>query len=146
MSVSVRWDRGAAPPPGHTRRALGTLTRRAVKAALRAEAADAELSVALVSDAAIAALNREWLEHDGPTDVISFPLYEDGEDPVGDVYIGVDQAVRQAAENGVDPAEEIVRLAIHGTLHVLGHDHPGPDRTGTAMWRLQERIVREVMV
>jgi probable rRNA maturation factor len=103
---------------------------------------DAELSVTLLGDRAIAALNAEWLRHDGPTDVIAFPLYEEGEPPVGDVYIGVRQAGRQAAALGVPVSEELARLAIHGTLHVLGFDHPaGPDRVRSPMWREQERIL-----
>jgi probable rRNA maturation factor len=112
---------------------------------LRAESLDAELSIALVDDATIASLNHEWLDHEGPTDVISFPLYESGESPVGDVYVGVAQAIRQAADRNIDPAEEIVRLVVHGTLHVLGYDHGPEGRTRTPMWRTQERIVREVM-
>lgn len=117
---------------------------RAVRAALRAEGHDdAELSVAFLDDAAITALNREYLDHDRPTDVISFALHGEGEPPLGDVYVGVDQALRQAAELGVDPREELLRLAVHGTLHVLGWDHPeGEERLESGMFRRQEEILR----
>jgi probable rRNA maturation factor len=75
--------------------------------------------------------------------VISFPLYERGERPVGDVYIGYDQAERQASDADVDIPEEVARLAIHGTLHVLGYDHPEDEtRTKSEMWELQEAILR----
>ncbi|HSG09989.1 MAG TPA: rRNA maturation RNase YbeY [Longimicrobiales bacterium] len=105
----------------------------------------AEFSVTLLDDTAIGALNREYLGKDRPTDVIAFSL-GDGPEPLGDVYIGMDQALRQAGELGVSPEEELVRLAVHGTLHVLGYDHPeGSDRTGSAMFVLQERLVRLVM-
>jgi probable rRNA maturation factor len=78
--------------------------------------------------------------------VLSFALYEPGEPPVGDVYIGLEQALRQAEEAGIDPREEVARLAVHGSLHVLGHDHPkGVGRTRSAMWIMQEQIVGRVM-
>jgi probable rRNA maturation factor len=65
---------------------------------------------------------------------------------LGDIYVGYDQATRQAEEAGVPLPEELARLAIHGTLHVLGHDHPeGPERLESAMFRLQEQLVRRVM-
>jgi len=107
---------------------------------------EADISVALVGDAAMAELNQRWLGHDGPTDVIAFPLFEEGAAPSGDIYVGVAQGVRHAHELGIDAAEEIVRLAIHATLHVLGHDHPeGDERVETPMWQIQERLVREVL-
>jgi len=119
----------------------------AVRAVLRAEGhAAAEVSVAFVGDEEITALNREYLGHDRPTDVISFALHEPGEPPLGDVYVGVDQARRQAGELGVDPAEELLRLAVHGTLHVLGYDHPeGEDRAGSEMFARQEALLREIL-
>jgi probable rRNA maturation factor len=130
--------------PGRTTLAL---VRRAVRAALMAERVpDAEISVTLLRDAAVAKLNRQWLGHEGATDVLSFPLYDDGEPPVGDVYIGIDQARRQARELGVALREELARLAIHGTLHVLGYDHPaGPKRVKSEMWRRQERVLARVL-
>lgn len=147
VAVSVRWDVDAPRPANATRRALSSLIRRAVRAVLAEESvADGEISVALVGDETMAAINAQWIGHEGPTDVISFPLYEGAEPPVGDIYVGVAQAERQADRLGVDVAEEIARLAIHGTLHVLGHDHPtGEARTAAPMWRIQERLVREVM-
>jgi probable rRNA maturation factor len=90
-------------------------------------------------------LNRRYLGKDRPTDVIAFTLGEGG-DLVGDVYLGVGQARRQADELGIPLGEELARLAIHGTLHVLGHDHPeGPDRELSPMFELQERLLREVL-
>lgn len=127
--------------------AVRRLVVRAARAALRhANVRNAELSLTLLDDDEIAAMNSEFLAHTGPTDVISFALYGDGEDPVGDIYIGYDQARRQAAANDVDPAEELARLAVHGTLHVLGHDHPdGAARLRSEMWLIQESIVAEVI-
>jgi probable rRNA maturation factor len=128
-------------------RAVEKLVRDAVRATFAAEKVpDGGVSVTLVGDDGIAALNRQYLARNGATDVIAFPLYERGEPPVGDVYIGLDQAVRQAEVVGVSAAEEIARLAVHGALHVLGHVHPeGAGRTRSNMWKIQERIVAGVM-
>lgn len=146
-SVSVQWAGGARTPPGHRRAALDPLIRRAVRAVLDHEhVSDAMISVTLLGDDAIAELNRTHLDHDGVTDVISFALWEPGESPVGDVYIGAAQAVRQAATLGVGTDEEIARLAIHGALHVLGYDHAdGEDRSSGEMWEVQESLVKKVM-
>jgi probable rRNA maturation factor len=103
---------------------------------------EAEISLALVSDAEIARLNQQYLSHDGPTDVIAFPLHRPGAAPLGDIYIGAEQARRQAAENGVAEDEEILRLVIHGTLHVLGYEHPeGPHREQSPMYVRQEVLL-----
>ena len=127
--------------------ALRRLLTRAARAALRHEdVADAELSVTLLSDDAIAVLNREYLSQDGPTDVISFPLFEENESIVGDVYVGAQQAARQAAANALSVDEELVRLTVHGVLHVLGYDHPdGEERLHSDMWQVQEKIVEGVV-
>lgn len=103
---------------------------------------EAEISVAFLDDAAVARLNQDYLSHQGPTDVISFPLHAQGERPLGDIYVGAEQAARQAAELGVPVAEELLRLAVHGTLHVLGYDHPEePGREESEMYRLQEELL-----
>lgn len=105
---------------------------------------DAVLDISLLSDPAMAELNRRFLGHEGTTDVIAFALYQPGEEPVGDIYVGIEQAQRQAREHGVDLVEELARLAIHGTLHVLGHLHAGEAAEHSAMWLLQERILKQV--
>jgi probable rRNA maturation factor len=135
-----------APPFGEPA-AIPRLLEAAARAVLdRHQTDEAELSITLLDDDGIAALNRQYLAHDDPTDVLSFPLYEEGETVVGDVYIGADQAARQAATNDVPLVEELVRLTVHGVLHVLGHDHPaGADRVDSEMWRLQEDIVQQVV-
>jgi probable rRNA maturation factor len=98
-----------------------------------------------MDDPSIAVLNERFLERAGPTDVLAFSL-GDAVDVVGDVYVGFEQASRQAAELGISLAEELVRLTIHGTLHVLGHDHPeDAGRDASAMFVLQEQLVRCAM-
>ena len=118
---------------------------RAARAALTdRDVAAAELSLALLDDEAMTGMNRRWKGRDRTTDVLAFALHDPGQPPLGDVYIGWEQALRQAAEAGESPARELARLAIHGTLHVLGWDHPDQDRESTEMWRHQERILREI--
>ena len=115
-----------------------------VRAVLRAEGVrDALLSVTFVDATAIAALNRRHLGHRGPTDVISFGLSSlPGAPVVGDIYVAPEVARENARAHGVGVREEIARLVVHGTLHVLGHDHPtDDDRTASPMWTRQERLL-----
>ena len=141
LDVEVSVGEGVAPPVEVAR------VEAAVRHVLRAEGvASAEISVALVPDDEIAALNQQYLSHEGPTDVISFHLHDRGEPPLGDVYVGVDQAARQAAGFGASVAEEVLRLAVHGTLHVLGYEHPeGEDRAGSPMFLRQEALLKEFL-
>jgi probable rRNA maturation factor len=113
---------------------------------LRAERVrDATLSVAFVSDRRIAALNREHLGHSGPTDVISFGFARVGRsaEVVGDVYIAPGVARRNARAHGGRIRDELLRLVVHGVLHIVGHDHPEDDtRYHSRMWKRQERLLR----
>jgi rRNA maturation RNase YbeY len=114
------------------------------RAVLRAEKVrDAMLSIAFVTTRDIAGLNRRHLGHRGPTDVISFALGRAPAGPViGDVYISPEVARANARRHRVGVRDEIARLVVHGTLHVLGYDHPeGEERVGSPMWRRQERLV-----
>jgi probable rRNA maturation factor len=122
----------------------------------------AEVEVTLCGDVEMTRLNFDHMGERGPTDVLSFPLHEwsvenghshladeDGRLPerapmvLGDVVIDLDQAVRQAAEGDWSVAEEIALLAIHGTLHLLGHDHDDAD--GEAAMREAEHRTLTVL-
>ncbi len=119
---------------------------RAVHTALADEGTKhGEVSLTLVGDDRIRALNRDHLGRDGVTDVISFALHGPGEPFLADIYIGYPQALRQSAELGLSAHEELVRLAIHGTLHALGYDHPPEDRFSSAFFRRQEALVKRVL-
>jgi probable rRNA maturation factor len=124
-----------------------THVEAAVRAVFEAEnVGQGEMSFAFVDDREISRVNEAYLQHEGPADVISFPLHLDGDSPVGDVYIGVEQARRQAEELGIPLAEELLRLTVHGTLHVLGYDHPeGDDRFDSPMFRRQEALLRSIL-
>lgn len=118
----------------------------ALKATMRAllqsvDEADATISITLVHDTAIRELNRRHRGKDKPTDVLSFPLdpseLEGPERLLGDIVISVDTARRQAADYDAPLQREVYRLAIHGLLHVLGHDHMEPEER--AAMEAQER-------
>ena len=103
-------------------------------------------AIAFLPDAEIARLNLEYLGHEGPTDVISFQLPDPGDRIVGDIYIGAEQAERQAAELGAGHGEELLRLAIHGTLHILGYEHPEDDgREESVMYHRQEELLAALL-
>jgi probable rRNA maturation factor len=91
-----------------------------------------ELSVALVDDLEIKALNAHWRKLDRATDVLSFSMLEgDGSGHrghlLGDVVISVETAAAQAAERHRGLDEVVARLLIHGVLHLIGHDHEADD-------------------
>jgi probable rRNA maturation factor len=123
--------------------------KAAATAALRAErVTNGMLSITFVGKAAMSELNQRYLGHRGPTDVISFGLGGHGArgPVVGDIYICAEIARANAKRQGVSAQEELLRLVVHGTLHVLGYDHPlGATRTTSPMWRKQERIVARVI-
>jgi len=123
------------------------LIRRAVRLVLTSEGRDdVDVSVAFLDDPDMRRLNDEYLGKDRTTDVIAFALPDEDGPTLGDVYLGWEQAARQAEELGVTLDEELARLAIHGTLHVLGHDHPeGPERERSEMFVLQERLLSRLL-
>jgi probable rRNA maturation factor len=81
-----------------------------------------------VDDLRIAAMNRAYLNREGPTNVIAFPMQEGrfaGLSPhlLGDVVISVDTAWREARAAGLEPEERLIQLVVHGLLHLCGYDH-----------------------
>jgi len=102
-----------------------------------------ELSVLFVDDEEIAELNRQYLNRNGPTNVIAFSMREGdfGEiNPhvLGDIIISVDTALRDAAHEGLSFEDELTYLIIHGLLHLLGYDHEMSDE-GTRTMRETEK-------
>jgi probable rRNA maturation factor len=125
--------------------------RDIVRATCRHErVGEALISVAFIRNAAIARMNKEFLGHKGATDVITFELGAPARSShraiVGDIYIAPDVARNNAIENGVGVREELTRVVVHGTLHVLGYTHAeGPHRTTGDMWRRQEEILASIV-
>ena len=119
--------------------------RELVEATLAHEGiGDAMISIAFVGRTAITRLNRRYLRHAGPTDVISFGMAREAPSmpAIGDIYICPEVAARNARAHDVSLEEELSRLVVHGTLHVAGHDHPDDEsRMDSEMWQRQERIL-----
>ncbi|MDH3291030.1 MAG: rRNA maturation RNase YbeY [Gemmatimonadota bacterium] len=99
------------------------------------------LSVTFLPETEMHHLNASALGRDHATDVIAFRLTH-VDRLAGDIYICPAVARRAAAAERVPAREELLRLVVHGVLHVLGHDHPeGEDRTRSPMWIRQEDYV-----
>jgi probable rRNA maturation factor len=115
---------------------------RAARSVLRWEGATrVRVEVTLLAPAAMRRLNRRATGRTGLTDVIAYALPQTDGSVVGDVYL-----CPAAAADWTPIGEELIRLAVHGTLHVLGYDHPdGAGRTRSAMWRRQERYVKRLL-
>jgi rRNA maturation RNase YbeY len=100
----------------------------------------AELEVALVDNATIARLNRRFLDHRGPTDVITFPSGPaPGERAMGEIVISVEQAREQARHAGWPVRREVALLLVHGILHLKGYDDLAP--AAAARMRVREREI-----
>jgi probable rRNA maturation factor len=113
--------------------------REAVRTVLAGEGrADAEISLAFVDNPTIHRLNQRYLQHDEPTDVLSFPLSEPNAAKLaGELVLGVEVAKAQAEARGHDVQTELILYVIHGLLHLCGHDdHTSRD---AAAMRTRER-------
>lgn len=144
--------------------AARALVKRAIGAALAYEGFEdaAEVSVTFVDNEAIRELNRDYRGKDAPTDVLSFPLYEDDEDfddgfvmpedaeeedaptVLGDIVISVERAKAQAVEYGHSFERELAFLAVHSTLHLLGYDHERSEEEDREQRRRQEEILASI--
>lgn len=80
------------------------------------------LSIAVVDDPAIHAVNKQFLNHDYPTDVLSFTLAQDGDHLEGEVIVSAQTAVRVAEQFGWSAEDELLLYVLHGTLHLIGYD------------------------
>ncbi|MBC7855417.1 MAG: rRNA maturation RNase YbeY [Pirellulaceae bacterium] len=103
-----------------------------LKKALRAVLQDAgfeegEISIAVVDDAEMHALNRKYLDHDYPTDVLSFVLDEEDGRLDGEIILSSDYAGREAEIYNWTAEDEVLLYVIHGSLHLVGHDDQDPE-------------------
>jgi probable rRNA maturation factor len=111
----------------------------------------AELSVLAVDVATMSSLHEQWMDEEGPTDVLSFPMDElrpgnDDEEPepglLGDVVLCPAVAAKQAAAAGHSTEQELDLLTTHGILHLLGYDHAEPDEE-REMFGLQSQLLQD---
>lgn len=108
---------------------------------------EGDLTIALVDDVRIQGLNRDFLGHDAPTDVLSFPANQTDPETgclyLGDVVISPGRAAEQAWERGHSLEAEMQLLVVHGVLHLLGHDHAeAGDRE--RMWAAQAEVLNHL--
>lgn len=110
---------------------------------------ETEVSVVFIDEEAMSALHVEWMDLEGPTDVMSFPMDElrpgsasvPGENGIlGDIVICPTVAEAQAKAGGHSTHDEILLLTTHGLLHLMGFDHMEPDEK-TEMFTLQRRLL-----
>lgn len=148
--VAPEWDRRIAPE---------TLARRAVSAALegagagawlRAPDLDLEVSVLFTDDAELQRLNRDYRGKDRPTNILSFPILDtnglaalrarpEGAHLLGDLALALETIAGEAARQHKPFAHHVTHLLVHGTLHLLGHDHA--DEAGAAAMEALERAI-----
>jgi len=108
---------------------------------------DSDLSIVFSDDAHLQALNHQFMGIDAPTDVLSFPAElidpDSGKTYLGDIIISVERANAQANAQGHSAAAEILLLIVHGTLHLLGHDHADAEEK-RQMWSAQAAIIDQI--
>lgn len=151
IKVIITNDQKAAKIPTGVR----LLIRRCCNAVLTYEgfSEPAEISVTFVDDVRIHELNKEYRNVDKSTDVLSFPLSENGEYDknletgaclLGDIVISVETAIRQAEEYGHSLQREIGFLTVHSMLHLLGYDHVNGGLEEVRMREKEERVLTEL--
>ena len=158
MPVELRAARHRAPVD------LRRLRGRAEFLLERVGRGEQVLSILLTDDREMAALHERWTGEEGPTDVLSFPMEEQG--ILGDIVISTETAVRQARDRARAPAgrrvgdgsagsaaaraagradREILRCLVHGILHLTGHDHRTRAQKA-CMDRLARRLLAEALL
>jgi probable rRNA maturation factor len=140
----VDWDALA-------RDAVTAAVRHSLNADFETQAALFEFAVKLTDDEEVHQLNRGYRDKDKPTNVLSFPMVQpdlletlgntdDGELLMGDIVLAAGVCAREAAEKGISMADHAAHLIVHGTFHLLGHDHM-EDAEAEAMEALEVRAL-----
>ena len=124
---------------------LKMLIREAILATLAYEDKQgrSEVSVTFTDNEGIRAINREYREIDAPTDVLSFPLFEETEEGrmLGDIVLSLEKCRAQSEEFGHSFERECAFLTVHSTLHLLGYDHVNNEEEEKDMRERQTVIV-----
>jgi probable rRNA maturation factor len=135
----------------NARRHAKAILRRALhRAAAAAAVTDGEISVVLCDDHAMRVLNRNWRRKDTPTNVLAFPANPGkatAQRPrlLGDIVIAYETLEREALAQGKPFAEHLAHLAVHGFLHLVGHDHSTPVQA-EQMERLETSILARLAI
>lgn len=123
--------------------------QKVIKKALAQEENKKSFNVIFVDDEQIKEINNNYRKIDKVTDVISFALCDDEEndmdDTLGDIFIDLDQGIRQAKEYGHSIEREIAFLAVHGYLHLCGYDHMNKEDE-KEMFAIQEDILKKANI
>lgn len=123
------------------------ILEHAAEAVLSHESTDGDLTIVSTDDAQLHELNREYLDIDAPTDVLSFPASETDPETarryLGDILISIPRAEAQAYAAGHALEAEVQLLVVHGVLHLLGYDHAGVDDKAR-MWKAQVEVLERL--
>lgn len=139
---------------------IGKLEQLLAIAGVAEEVTSGEVALTFVDDEEIQALNKAYRDKDKPTDVLSFPQWEDNDDEmtivydeddapeedaemIGDIVISLQTAKRQAEEFGHSLEREVCFLFVHGFLHLLGYDHEEGDAEEAEMFAKQDQILQK---
>ena len=139
-------DMIVASPLWRRKPRAATVVRKAIQAAAKAGSTPrVELAIVLTDDSAIHVLNRDWRKVDAPTNVLSFPAKmaparRGAPRLLGDIVIAYETIAREATAAGKPFEHHLIHLAVHGFLHLLGHDH-ATDRDAKKMERLEVDIL-----
>lgn len=166
VETAVPWCAGPDAAEAHWQQLLaGWLQHLQAQLPPQLRAPAYSLGLSLVNDSEIAALNSDWRDKPGPTDVLAFAAQDndldgtpamplprghdalglDGALELGDIVISLETAARQAPEHGHNLEQELLFLASHGLLHLLGWDHPD-EASLAAMLQCQEELCSSVNV
>ncbi len=138
--------------PSVTSKKTCALLKKAVDTTLEYEdfSRMTEVSITITNDEVIHEMNRESRGVDRPTDVLSFPVFDEdfgvGRAILGDIVISYDTAMRQAKEYGHSIERELAFLTVHSMLHLLGYDHETSQEDEKAMFARQEDILNIMKV
>jgi probable rRNA maturation factor len=115
------------------------------------ECSHAELSILIVDDAEIEALNQKYLNRYGPTNVIAFPMRTGRFSDItpyllGDVVISIETAAREGDRSGISQEERFTQLLVHGILHLLGYDHEKTEEEAENMEKKSKEILKTLKV
>ncbi|THB76134.1 MAG: rRNA maturation RNase YbeY [Desulfobacteraceae bacterium] len=108
-----------------------------------------EISVVIMDNAGIAALNRQYRDIEGPTNVLSFPMQEGDFADItpgllGDVVLSAEYAQTEAQEAGITLDERVSQLLIHGILHLIGYDHEQGEDQAKIMEQKSLELIRTI--